>query len=70
MPKQIITNGPDDNYLETEDGTLKKISVPEAKAITGFSNVEEVPLGGQVIGNGKYFESDSGTISKIIPADN
>jgi hypothetical protein len=32
--------------------------------------VEEVPLGGQVISDGKFFETDGGNISKIIPADN
>jgi hypothetical protein len=68
MGKQVIIQG-QDAYLETED-TIQKISIDEAKAITGFSNVEEVPLGGQVISDGKFFETDGGNISKIIPADN
>jgi hypothetical protein len=70
MTEKVITKGPDEHYLETDNGTLQKISVSEAKAITGFENVEEVPLGGQFIGGGKYFESDGGNISRIIPADN
>jgi hypothetical protein len=69
MGKQVITQGLN-NYLETEDGTLKELTIGEAKAILGFDNVEEVPLEGQVIGQGKFFESDGGNISKIIPADN
>jgi hypothetical protein len=69
MGKQVITQGLN-NYLETEDGALKELTIGEAKAILGFDNVEEVPLEGQVIGQGKFFESDGGTVSKIIPADN
>jgi hypothetical protein len=69
MGKQVITQGLN-NYLETEDGALKELTIGEAKAILGFDNVEEVPLEGQVIGQGKFFESDGGNISKIIPADN
>jgi hypothetical protein len=69
MGKQVITQGLN-NYLETEDGTLKELTIGEAKAILGFDNVEEVPLEGQVIGQGKFFESDGGNISKIIPAEN
>jgi hypothetical protein len=68
MGKQVITQGLN-NYLETEDGTLQELTRGEAKAILGFDHVEEVPLGGQVIAD-KYFETDSGNISKIIPADN
>ncbi len=70
MPKQVVSKGPDEHYSETEDGNLVKISTEEAKVLTGFNNVEEIQLSGQVIGGGQYFESDRGTISKIIPADN
>jgi hypothetical protein len=69
MSKQVITQGLN-NYLESEDGTLTELTIGEAKAILGFDNVEEVPLEGQVIGQGKFFESDGGNISKIIPAEN
>jgi hypothetical protein len=69
MTKQVITQG-QNNYLEAEDGTLTELTTAQAKAIVGFNNVEEVPLKGQVIAQGKYFESDGGNISKIIPADN
>jgi hypothetical protein len=69
MAKRVITQG-DDHYLETDDSNLVKISVDDAKVITGFNNVEEAPLEGQVIGDGKFFESDGGTVFKIIPADN
>jgi hypothetical protein len=62
--KQVITKGPDENYLETDDG-LKPISIEEVKAITGFDNVEEVELGGQVLGTGKHFETNFGSIVEI-----
>jgi hypothetical protein len=69
MPKQVITQGLD-SYLETEDGTLHELTIGEAKALLGFDNVEEEPLGGQVLITGQHFETDSGTISRIIPAEN
>jgi hypothetical protein len=70
MTEKVITKGPDQHYLETKDGNLQELTTDQAKAILGFDNVEEVPLEGQVIGQGKFFESDGGNISKIIPADN